>query len=114
MSLSKILVRGFFITGGVLAIVFTILLIGVNSRITSTFQESVPYKLSIDYIKNDEVIKNKLGSNIQFSDNIGGHLTPNKDARLVFKVSGEKSSVRAVCIAKYNGSEWQIESITYE
>lgn len=114
MSLSRVLVRAFFILGGVLVIVFTILLIGVNSRITRTFKESIPYKLSIDYIKNDDTIKDKLGELLQFSDNIGGHLTPNKDARLVFKVSGKKSSVRAICLIRYNGSEWQIESINYE
>jgi hypothetical protein len=114
MSLSKILVRAFFIMGGVLAIVFIILLVRVNSRITRVFQESTPYRLSINYIKNDDVIKNELGSNLQFSDNIGGHITPNKDARLVYKVSGEKSSVRAVCILEYFEDDWHIISITYE
>lgn len=114
MSLSRVLIRAFFILGALLAILFTVLWVNFAGQINTEFRESIPYKLSVEFIKNDESIKEVLGDNYVFGKNIGGYLKPLAEARFVFKVRGDKSSVRAICILNYISEEWVIDSITYE
>ncbi|MFT6872994.1 MAG: hypothetical protein ACJAVN_002008 [Roseivirga sp.] len=114
MTLSKVSVRLFFGLGALLVGVFIIIWINLSGQINKEFRESIPYKLSIDYIKNDKEIRNLIGEDMVFGKRIGGHLTPNSEARLVFKVKGYKSSTRAVCIIEYMSGDWEINSITYE
>ena len=114
MSPSKILIRAFFILGILLTSLFVILWITFDKQINEEFRKSVPYKVSVNYIKKDNEILDRLGENLMFGKSIGGHLTPGKNARLVFKVKGDKSSVRAICILTYQKNKWQVDSITYE
>jgi len=114
MTSAKILKRIFIGLGLFLLTLFIILWLVFDRQINNEFKESVPYEMSVEYIKNDHEAKMLIGDNLSFGRSIGGHLSPNKEARLVFKVKGGESSVRAVCIVEYVSGNWDIQSITYD
>lgn len=114
MKLSKVLVRCFFGLGVFLVGLFIVMWTNLSRQINKEFRESIPYNMSIDYISNDEELASLVGNNLVFGKRIGGYLTPNREARLVFKVKGDKSSKRAICIVEYMTGNWEVRSITYE
>lgn len=114
MTTAKVLRRVFIGLGISLVTLFIALWVVFDRQINNEFKESVPYEMSVEYIKNDREVKMLIGDNLSFGKSIGGHLSPNREARLVFRVKGDETSVRAICIVEYRSGNWEIQSITYD